>query len=87
MTTAIDADGTGLLDTPGDWSDVGYGWGVCGNTVGEMMQGTRREVGCLKPWQVDALLAGHAAGVADRAEFCRDMAAGADVVTGEDVPF
>lgn len=81
-------DGSGLLDTPSDWWDVGYGWAVGGSSTGEMMQGVRRECGALADWQRECLARGHAAGVRDRAAFEADMASGVGVVCDcSEVPF
>lgn len=77
-------DGTGIVDCPGDLFDVGFGHGLTGETVGAMMTTVRRELGALSPVLVDALLAGHACGIADAEAYRRDMESRADVVAADE---
>jgi len=82
-------DGTGLLDTPADWTDAGYGAGAAGETVVVMLCRVMRACGTLLPWQRAALLEGHRQGVLDLAEHLSDMANHADVpaVPAGELPF
>lgn len=61
------------LDTPGSWWSAAWSWGFSGSATGEMMSTFRRSLRRpLSQWERDALAAGHAEGVKNRAEWAKD---------------
>ncbi len=68
-----DAGAGDELDTPRGCVDVGYSYPMTGHTREDMIAALEAECGPLRDWQLDALLAGFAAGEADLESWRREL--------------
>lgn len=68
------------LRDPAHWWDTGYGRGMRGEPVTDVINDMRELVGLdgLEDWQLKALVTGHAFGCADLVAYVSDMAGLAD---------
>lgn len=83
---ATDVDG---LETPRDCSDVGYSYGLDGTPADVMLAALTAEAGELTDWQVQSLLSGREAGLADAEAYRREMAeqVALPVYDDSDIPY